>query len=61
MNARLDYQQLEDEEHQQQISQALMNITAAGLRNEADLFAAECGMWTIWKQQFQPKGTRWQK
>ena len=51
MNARADFEQvLDEEERQQRILQALMNLCAAGLRQEADYFAAECGVWSIWKQ-----------
>jgi len=60
MNARADFeQQLDHEERQERTLQALMNLSAAGLRNEADFFAAECGVWSIWKQQFQLKGVKW--
>lgn len=56
MNARADFsQQLDDQERQEHILQALMKLAAYGLRNEADLFAAECGVWSIWKQQFGVK------
>ncbi len=54
MNARLDYEQMQDQdEHEQRVLQALMNITASGLRQEADFLAAECGMWTVWKQKMR--------
>jgi len=56
MNARADPQLLDDEERQERTLQALMNLVAAGLRQEADFFAAECGVWNVWKQQFQLKG-----
>ena len=57
MNARADFeQQIDDEERQERTLQALMNLSAAGLRNEADYFAAECGVWQIWKQQFLVHG-----
>jgi hypothetical protein len=59
VNARADFeQQLDDDERQAKTLQALMNLSAAGLRNEADFFAAECGLWRVWKEQFQPKGNR---
>jgi hypothetical protein len=52
VNARADFeQQLAEEERQERTLQALMNIAAAGLRNEADFFAAETGMWQVWNQQ----------
>jgi len=54
---RADEQFLDDQERQERTLQALMNLSAAGLRNEADFFAAECGVWSIWKEQFQLKGT----
>jgi len=54
MNARADYQQMQDEEQRQQEAlQALMNIASKGLVNEADLLAAECGLGLVWRQQLR--------
>lgn len=51
-----DQQRLDEEQRQQEALQALMEIAAAGLREQADLLAYEAGVGNIWKQQFQLKG-----
>lgn len=52
MNARADFEQMQDDqERMEHTLQALMNIAAAGLRQEADFLAAECGVWEVWRQQ----------
>ena len=57
MNARADFeQQLDEEERQERTLQALMNVAAVGLRNEADFLAAECGVYGIWKQEIRANG-----
>ena len=57
MNARADFEQQQDEQERiERTMQALMNVAAVGLRNEADFLAVETGMWSIWKQEIQPKG-----
>lgn len=56
-----DQQYLDEQERQQQALQALMDVAAAGLREQAELLAYEAGVGNIWKQQFQLKGTTWQK
>ena len=57
MNARADFEQQQDEqERMERTLQALMSVAAAGLRNEADFLAAECGVWRIWKQGIKANG-----
>lgn len=58
MNARADFEQQQDEEQRQQEAlQALMEVAAAGLKEQAELLAYEAGVGSIWKQQLQPKGS----
>ena len=57
MNARADFEQQQDEQERiERTLQALMNIAARGLRNEADYLAAECGVYPVWKQQVRAHG-----
>lgn len=52
MNApeRFDYQQqMDQQERDERALQALMRIQAAGLTEEADTLAAECGLFSQWK------------
>ena len=47
---RADFQQqMDDEEREQRALQALMRVQAAGLSEEADVLAAECGLLSVWK------------
>lgn len=47
---RADFQQQQDEqEREERTMQALLNIAAKGLTEEAEILAAECGLLTQWK------------
>lgn len=57
MNARADYQmQMDQQEREQMTLQALMEVASAGLVNQADLLAAECGLGLVWRQQLRAHG-----
>jgi hypothetical protein len=58
VNARLDYQQpLDDEEHEVLILQALMEIAAHGLKEQAALLARECGLSKQWQATIRQRRT----
>jgi hypothetical protein len=58
VNARFDYQQqLEDEEREALILQALMEIAAHGLREQAALLASECGLSKQWQATIRQRRT----
>jgi len=49
-NDRADFQQgLDELEREEKIMQALMRVAAAGLKDEADTLAAECGLLSVWR------------
>jgi len=59
MTDRFDYQQqLDDEEREQEALQALIEVAAAGLTQQAETLAYHCGLAHAWKQQFQPNKRR---
>lgn len=56
MNDRDDFEQQQDEEQRQQEAlQALMNVAAKGLKEEAELLAYESGLGHIWKQTIKER------
>ena len=59
VNDRADFQQQQDQEEQEaEALQALMEIAAAGLSEQAAKLAYLCGLGGIWRQHFQPKEKR---
>ena len=47
---RADFQQqMDEQEREERALQALMKISAAGLNEEADELAAQCGLLSAWK------------
>lgn len=47
---RADFQQqMDEQEREERALQALMNMAAVGLNDEADELAAQCGLWSQWK------------
>lgn len=58
MNDRADFQQQQDmEQREAQAMQALMEIASAGLTDQADILAAECGLLSRWKSPVRVKRT----
>lgn len=56
MNARADFEQQQaEQEREERALQALMKITAAGLKEEAETLAAECGLLSVWKSPIRRK------
>jgi len=59
VNERADFQQQQDQEEQEaEALQALMEVSAAGLKEQADKLAYQCGLGATWQQHFQPKEKR---
>lgn len=44
-------QMMDEERRQQEALQALMNVAAKGMKEEAELLAYECGLGRVWKQE----------
>jgi len=58
VNARLDYQQpLDDEEREALVLEALMEIAAHGLKDQATLLASECGLSRQWQATIRQRRT----
>jgi hypothetical protein len=58
VNARLDYQhQIADEEREAILLQALMEIAACGLKEQAALLASECGLSRQWQATIRQRRT----
>ena len=53
---RADFQQQMDQrEREERALQALMRVAAAGMKDEAETLAAECGLLSAWKAPIKVK------
>ena len=48
-------QRQDDEEREMRALQALMDVAAAGLHEQADVLAIEAGLWARWQQPIKAK------